>query len=121
MATKQETIQEVNSSIFASFKPQSQMKISEVESRNETESPSRVNSPFISQPQSPMMKPIEEGKRQTITLVRYIDIDEAKAKLMKWLFNAKASIDSDILHDEKIFRMIEDGLNPKEITWIREK
>ncbi|CAI2384786.1 unnamed protein product [Moneuplotes crassus] len=113
---KQETIQEVDSSIFGTIFAPNEKKISEVDSRHEASSPSRIQSPKLDVQQ---METIDEENRKIIKIFKYINVDEAKSKFTKSLFDPKAPLDLDILTDEKIFIMLQDGLTDKQIQWIK--
>lgn len=119
MPTKHGTINEVDSSIFASMIHQSQPKISEASSKNETDSMSQQNSPKVSS--SPKIRLFDLKKRKEIKLVKYVNVTEAKSKFTNCLFNPRAPLDLDILNDEKIFKMLQEGLTDAQIQWVKEK
>lgn len=116
---RQETINEINSSIMASMNFPTGKPINELESVQEAESPqySRNESPH----DLPRMRLANEEERKMIRLVKYYDEEEAIIKLKDCLFNPRAQLNRDLLNDDKIFRMLQDGLSEDQVKWIKKR
>lgn len=116
---RQETINEINSSIMASMVFPTGKQINELDSVQEAESP------LYSQRESPKgfpkMRFANEEERKIIRLVKYYDEDEAILKLKDCLFNPRAQLNRDLLNDDKIFRMLQNGLSENQINWIKKR